>query len=82
MDVSTGIAVMLGLSVFFALMYTLGLNQRVKRTLTCPETGTAADVEIVQRYDSPNKAVRVESCSLLPRPNHVDCGQECLKNAP
>ena len=81
MDLSTGLTVILGLSVFFTLVYAVGLNQRVKRTLTCPDTGTAADVEIVQRYDSPHKSVRVKSCSLLPRPNHVDCGQECLKHS-
>ena len=79
MDVSTALTVALGLSVFFAVVYSLGLNERVKLNLKCPTTGTAADVEVVQRYDSPKKPIRVKACSLLPRPNRVDCGQECLK---
>jgi len=79
MDLTTSLTVVLGLSVFFAVVYRLGLNERVKTKLTCPATGTAADVDVLQRYDSPKKPIRVKACSLLPRPNRVDCGQECLK---
>ena len=80
MDASAGFALVIGLSVLFALCYALGINERVKRTLSCPITGAEADVEVVQRYGKPSKAVRVANCSLLPRPNRVDCGQECLRD--
>ncbi|MFN0009377.1 MAG: hypothetical protein ACKVXR_15845 [Planctomycetota bacterium] len=79
MDVTSAFAVIVGLSVFFAVVYALGFNERVKKRLVCPNTGLSADVEIARRYDEPHREVRVESCSLLPRPNHVDCGQACLK---
>jgi hypothetical protein len=80
MEPSTAIVVLIVLSVFFALMYFLGLNEVVKRTLICPRTGSAADVDIVTRYGRPDQAVRVKSCNLLTHPEHIDCGQECLKN--
>lgn len=80
MDASTALTVALGLSVFFALVYSLGLNERVKLRLKCPTKGDSADVDVVRRYDGPKKPIRVKACSLLPRPNRVDCGQECLKH--
>ena len=81
MEATTGIVVLVVLSAFFAVMYGLGLNERAKRVVTCPRARSNADVRVLQRYGRPDKAVRVESCSLLPDPNRVDCAQECVKTA-
>ena len=79
MDATSGFTVLAVLSVFFALVYTLGRNEVVNRNLTCPRDRSAADVEVVQRYGRPDKPVRVRTCSRLSDPRKVDCGQDCLR---
>ena len=61
------------LVLFFAMR-----NERVRRLLACPIKNTTAEVEIVQRYRHPEKAVRVTRCSLLADPSKVTCGQDCI----
>ena len=53
----------------------------VKRTLFCPWKKTSAQVEIVQRFQEPDKLVRVKACSLLTPRNRVDCDQACIHQA-
>jgi len=64
--------------VFLAAMI-VGRNEIVKRRLTCPRNGLPAEVDLVRRSLRPRHLVRIESCSLLPDPRKVDCGQDCLR---
>ena len=79
MDATTGFAALLAVTVAYALARWFGRNETVRGRLTCPRTGAVADVAVVQRYAQPDEPVRVAACSLLPRPDHVDCGQDCLR---
>ena len=66
-------------AVFLAL-FLLMRNERVRRLLACPVKNETAEVEVVQRYQKPDKLVRVKACSLLADPHKVDCGQVCIHN--
>jgi len=65
----------------FLALYFVMRNERVRRLLSCPHRHETAEVELVQRYQKPEKPVRVTRCSLLADPTHVDCGQDCIKHA-
>jgi hypothetical protein len=71
--------VLIPISILFLGCMILGRNEIVRRTLTCPRTGGAADVEIVRRSLRPAKLVGIRSCTLLADPRRIDCGQACLK---
>ena len=79
MDAYSGTFALLAIFGAYALTRYFGRNETVHGRLTCPRTGSVADVEVVQRYAQPDEPVRVKACSLLPRPTHVDCGQDCLR---
>ena len=64
-------------AAFLALFFAMR-NERVRRLLTCPLKNESAEVEIVQRYQKPDKPVCVKRCSLLADPTRVDCDQVCL----
>jgi hypothetical protein len=65
-------------TVAFLALYFVMRNERVRRVLTCPVKHEVAEVELVQRYQEPEKPVRVTRCSLLADPTRVDCGQDCI----
>jgi hypothetical protein len=65
-------------TVAFLALYFVMRNERVRRVLTCPVKHEVAEVELVQRYQKPEKPVRVTRCSLLADPSKVDCGQDCI----
>ena len=71
--------VLLPIILIFSVAIFLGRNELVKRKLICPRKGIIADVGVVQRFQKPDKPVRVKHCNLLNDPKRVDCGQECLK---
>jgi hypothetical protein len=71
--------VLIPITLIFVVVMIVGRNEIVKRRLTCPHKGTPADIEVLRRSLSPGTILRAKSCSLLPDPNKVDCGQECLK---
>jgi hypothetical protein len=66
-------------AVFLAVFFLLR-NERVRRLIACPIKHETAEIEVIQRYQKPDKLVRVKSCSLLADPNKVDCGQVCIHN--
>jgi len=63
----------------FLVLFFLMRNERVRRVLFCPVKKVEAEVEIVQRYQDPGRALRVKSCNLLEDPQRVDCGQDCIR---
>ena len=65
-------------AVAFAALYFLGRNETVRRVLTCPLRKISAEIQIVQRYQRPDKPVRVKTCSLFADPRRVDCSQACI----
>lgn len=79
MDLILDPIVLIPIAVVFTVAMIVGRNEIVKRKLRCPHTNEVADVDVARRSLRPSKLVRVESCSLLPDPKHVDCDQECLK---
>ena len=70
--------VLIPLTAIFVVGLFLGRNELRKRKLSCPRKREMADVDVIQRYDRPDKPVRVKSCDLLDDPNTVDCEEECL----
>lgn len=62
----------------FLVLFFVMRNERVRRVLACPIKHEDAEVELVQRYQKPDKPVRVTRCSLLDDPTRVDCGQACI----
>ena len=70
--------VLIPITLIFALAIYFGRNELVQRVLTCPVTGSAADVAVEQRVGRPDKPVQVKSCSLLPGSKRIECGQGCL----
>lgn len=79
MDPQAALAVLIAIVTVYALANFLGRFEVVRGRVACPETGSVAEVEVVQRYAKPDEPVRVRSCSLLPVPKRVDCGQDCLR---
>lgn len=65
--------------LLFAIVYLAARNEVVRRKLVCPRSGTIADVEVVRRYEKPDREVRVRSCSLFADPRRVECAGDCLK---
>lgn len=70
--------VLIPLTLIFVAAFIIGRNELIKRRLTCPRTGTTASVDVLQRYDKPDKPVNVSFCSLLPGRNSPDCDKGCL----
>ncbi|MHC4549243.1 MAG: hypothetical protein ACYTEZ_10750 [Planctomycetota bacterium] len=63
----------------FAAVYFVARNEIVKRRLTCPRSGSTAEVEVLRRFEGRQKPVRVKSCSLFEDPKQVECEQDCLE---
>ena len=73
------IYVLIGVTLVFVAGMLLARNERWKRKLTCPATGTVEEVGVVHRYGKEDHPVRVTSCSLFPDAKHVGCSQDCIK---
>jgi hypothetical protein len=65
--------------LLFGIVYLAARNEVVRRKLVCPRTGGVADVEVVRRFEKPERAVRVRSCSRFADPRRVECAGECVK---
>jgi hypothetical protein len=64
--------------VLFGLLYFILRNEIVRRKVTCPRGGAAAEVEVVRRADGRQQTLRIRSCSLFDEPRHLTCEQDCL----
>lgn len=73
--------VLIPITVVFLAAMIIGRNELVKRRLVCPRTGSTAEVELLRRSLLPSKLVGIKSCSLLPDPKKIDCGQHCLRGS-
>jgi len=67
-----------GVLVLFALLYITLRHEIVRRKVTCPRTGAAAEVEVVRRSDGRQRRVRIRSCNLFDEPRRLTCEQDCL----
>jgi hypothetical protein len=67
-----------GVLVLFGLLYFTLRVETVRRKVTCPWSGTAADVEVVRRSDGRQEPKRIRSCSLSEEPRHPTCEQDGL----
>jgi hypothetical protein len=73
------IYVLLGVTLVFLTGMLLARNERWKRRLVCPSTGTVEDQRVVHRFGREDHPVRVTSCSLFPNAKRVGCSQDCIK---
>jgi hypothetical protein len=71
--------VLIPVSVIFLLALFAGFREVVRRRVWCPRDKTYAEVDVVQRYDHPERPVRIERCNLLADPDNVDCMQACIR---
>lgn len=69
-------AIFLPLSIYMLFRRRVSLRMKVR----CPVLNQQAQVTFLSRLKSHKLyPFRVKSCSLLPDPKHVDCGQGCLE---
>jgi len=74
-----GVILIVAVLAVFGAIFFVARNETVKRKLLCPRTGALAEVEILRRYEEPNRPVKVRSCTLFANPREVTCAQDCLK---
>jgi len=67
-----------GVLLLFGLLYFTLRFETVRRKVTCPRSGAAADVEVVRRSDGRQQPMRIRSCSLFDEPTRLECEQDCL----
>jgi hypothetical protein len=79
MDTVEGVVLIVAVLAVFGAIFFVARNETIKRKLLCPRTGALAEVEILRRYEEPNRAIKVRSCTLFPEPRKVTCEQDCLK---
>jgi hypothetical protein len=65
--------------LLFAIVYLAARNEVVRKKLVCPRSGAVADVDVVRRFEKPEREVRVKSCSRFADPRRVECAGECLE---
>lgn len=65
--------------LLFAVVYLAARNEVVRKRFVCPRSGAVADVDVVRRSETPEREVRVRSCSLFADPRCVTCSGECLR---
>lgn len=70
--------VLIPITVIFVVAMIVGRHILVHRKVTCPRTGTVAEIEVFESSWKPDKLVRVKSCDLLDDPKVVNCGQGCI----
>jgi hypothetical protein len=71
--------VIVAVLLLFVILYFVARNEVVKRRVTCPRTGTTAEIDQIQRFEGEKRPVGVKRCDLLPDPDEVDCDEDCLK---
>jgi hypothetical protein len=71
--------VLAGVCVLFLASMLIARNERWKRRLVCPSTGTVEEVRVVHRFGREDRPVRVAACSLFPGAKRVGCAQDCIK---